>query len=246
MRQSTHVRTLAEIALVRICKLEDLDALSGLIAAVKSGQPLPAQTSIVQKKTADLTSPPPPRTVIPPATPTPTPAAPVLSPQPAAPSPPPSSEPLDLATAQKAWQQTLADLADLTAEMAAAAETIAISAPNRLVARFRPQYTLQKETCERPERRSRLVQTLGRILGRTVSLDFELLPDDGQSRGGSSAPSRPPETQATRRQRQREIEKYPFVNQAIELFDAEVVQVVEGVRNEGEEIRPEERVEESG
>ncbi|MCG8583407.1 MAG: hypothetical protein MI757_01685, partial [Pirellulales bacterium] len=37
MRQSTHVRTLVEIALVRICRLEDLESLSTLIADLKNG-----------------------------------------------------------------------------------------------------------------------------------------------------------------------------------------------------------------
>jgi len=37
MRQTTQVRTLVEIALVRICKLEDLDALPGLIAQLRGG-----------------------------------------------------------------------------------------------------------------------------------------------------------------------------------------------------------------
>ena len=39
MRQSTQVRTLVEVALVRICKLEDLDALPGLIAQLRDGSP---------------------------------------------------------------------------------------------------------------------------------------------------------------------------------------------------------------
>ena len=42
MRQSTQVRTLVEVALVRICKLEDLDALPGLIAQLRDGSPLAA------------------------------------------------------------------------------------------------------------------------------------------------------------------------------------------------------------
>ena len=41
LRQSTHVRTLVEVALVRLCKLEDLDALPGLVAQLRDGTPLP-------------------------------------------------------------------------------------------------------------------------------------------------------------------------------------------------------------
>ncbi len=39
MRQSTQVRTLVEVALVRICKLEELDALPGLIAQLRDRAP---------------------------------------------------------------------------------------------------------------------------------------------------------------------------------------------------------------
>ncbi len=35
LRQSTHVRTLVEVALVRLCKLDDLDALPGLVAELR-------------------------------------------------------------------------------------------------------------------------------------------------------------------------------------------------------------------
>ncbi len=45
MRQSTQVRTLVEIALVRICKLEHLDALPGLIAQLRDRAP-PARGTV--------------------------------------------------------------------------------------------------------------------------------------------------------------------------------------------------------
>jgi DNA polymerase-3 subunit gamma/tau len=56
MRQSTQVRTLVEMALVRICKLENLEELSKLIAQVRDGGPvtLPAATA------APLAAAPPP------------------------------------------------------------------------------------------------------------------------------------------------------------------------------------------
>ena len=40
MKYSTQARVLAELALVRICNLEDLEELSGLIAQLRTGQPL--------------------------------------------------------------------------------------------------------------------------------------------------------------------------------------------------------------
>src|SRR5207248_5973680 len=37
LRQSTHVRTLVELALVRLCKLDDLDALPSLVQELMQG-----------------------------------------------------------------------------------------------------------------------------------------------------------------------------------------------------------------
>lgn len=37
MRHSTHTRTLLEIALVRICQLESLDELAGIVAQLRAG-----------------------------------------------------------------------------------------------------------------------------------------------------------------------------------------------------------------
>ncbi|MGD9126147.1 MAG: DNA polymerase III subunit gamma/tau [Planctomycetia bacterium] len=49
LRQSTQARVLAELALVRICSLENLDELATLIASVRSGVPLPAAPTGVKK-----------------------------------------------------------------------------------------------------------------------------------------------------------------------------------------------------
>lgn len=42
LKQTTHGRTVVEIALVRICSLDDLDDLATLVATIGSGEPLPA------------------------------------------------------------------------------------------------------------------------------------------------------------------------------------------------------------
>jgi DNA polymerase III subunit gamma/tau len=47
LRVSTQVRTLAEMALVRICHLQDLDEISALIEQLKGGEALPARTASV-------------------------------------------------------------------------------------------------------------------------------------------------------------------------------------------------------
>ncbi len=253
MKHSTHVRTLAEIAFVQICRLEDLDGLAGLIAALKSGGKLPAASASpsAAPRTAAPSRPPnvatpPPRSPVGAASGSPAPAVSNdLAAEPAAretiarPSqaeqiridpgtaPAVATSPLQQAQVDAAWQRVLAELGELTAKYARDARAVAISGPNRLVVRFASQYTLQKERCERADCRQELSQALARELGRSIVLDFELLPPTG---GQDAAPR--PVTGATRQQRLKSITKYPMVNQAIELFEAEVLQVVESEREE--------------
>ena len=58
MRQSTHVRTLLEIALVRICSLERLDDLSELVSQLRQGSLPPASA---EQSASSVPGPPSPR-----------------------------------------------------------------------------------------------------------------------------------------------------------------------------------------
>jgi DNA polymerase-3 subunit gamma/tau len=55
MRHSTHTRTLLEIALVRICQLESLDELAGIVSQLRSGvAPASARPTAVRPTTSSL------------------------------------------------------------------------------------------------------------------------------------------------------------------------------------------------
>jgi DNA polymerase-3 subunit gamma/tau len=240
MRQSTHVRTLVEMSLVRICKLEDLDQLPALIAQLQSGGPLPstprangppvppptpAAQASAEKKTSEVA-----------ASYVPVPPAPVAA-IPAADStvqPPPATL-LDADSALAAWKETVGEIQDMTGECAAKFDSVAISAPNRLVVRFRKAYTTAKEFCERPEKRSRLEQVLSRITGQNVRIDFAVLPEDSQAIASQQVTPRPA---VNRRQRQAELARHPLVRQAVELFDAEIVTVIDPPPTEDEAAAP--------
>ena len=217
MRQSTHSRTLAELALVRICKLENLDQLPALVAQLRNGGPLPKSAA------------PAPRTkeAQPPETATPaaqkkTPDVSNGSPEPTV---PPSGETvLEPAAALDFWKQTLAELRDMTGDCASKFEGLAISGPNRLVIHFRKAYTTAKEFCERPEKRSRLEQTLSRIANRNLRIDFAVLPDEPASGERASKEASPA---VSRRERQLQLQRHPLVRQVIEAFDAEILNVIE-------------------
>jgi hypothetical protein len=120
----------------------------------------------------------------------------------------------------------------MTGDCASKFHGIAISGPNRLVVQFRKDYTTAKEFCERPEKRSRLEQTLSRLAGREMRLDFVFLPDDAQSAVRQQVAARPT---VNRRQRQAEMQRHPLVRQAVEMFDAEIVTIVDPPSAEAED-----------
>jgi hypothetical protein len=129
------------------------------------------------------------------------------------------------------WKQALAGIEDMTSDFAAKAESIAISGPNRIVVRHRKAYN--KEQCERPERKARLELALSDAAGAKIRIDFELLPE---LPAGNGTPSTPPPSAAQSRQRRfKNAERNLLVRQAIEMFDGEIVNVVEPIRTEDAE-----------
>lgn len=236
MRFSPHVRTLLEISLVRICNLGCLDELSDLVAQLRQGgapasggqviaargsrgaERVPPQSSLPEKKTelslpaaADRTASPPSLSALSEVSDS------RLS---SGHSNPPTSRDLSPESIDILWKEALATLGDMTADFARYAERVVSNGPDRLVASFRAAYILHKESCERPERRSKLEQALSQVAGRPMRLDFEL------QDAGSAEEAKPQPVQSTR-QRWREKEKHPLVRRAIEMFDAEVVRIDE-------------------
>jgi len=237
IRQSTHVRTLVEMALIRICKLEDLDALPALVSQLRDGVPLslqPRTASIsptsgpagpsAEKKTPDLRPEPDAQVLC---------ETPIsnLSTTTVQHSESNHEVLLDRESALTAWRQTLAELQDMTGDYASKFDSVAISAPNRLVVSFRKAYTTAKEFCERPDKRTRLEQTLSRLAGRDIRIDFAVLADESQVTVPQPLTTRPP---VNRRQRQAEMQRHPLVRQAVELFDAEIVTIVDPIVAEAE------------
>jgi DNA polymerase III subunit gamma/tau len=120
--------------------------------------------------------------------------------------------------------QTLAEIGDMTADFGRRAEATAISGPNRLVVSFRKAYNQAQQYCERPERRQKLEETFSRLVGRRFRIDFATLPDDPQT---TSAEPTVPKQPVNRRQRQQELMRHPLVRRAAELFDTEIVAVLD-------------------
>jgi DNA polymerase-3 subunit gamma/tau len=269
MRVSTYGRTLAELSLVRICRLEDLEALGGLIAQLRegiaptltapatrpaiaapvasapaaippSGEPSLASSLSAGLKKNEIEQPPrvvsavaatisPAVSAKPPACNVPTSTGAELNAAPndeSSPGDHDESEAVGALTqeqAQRAWRQTLQQLAgDMTADHAGFAKSVAILAPNRLAVRFPKAYTSSKSYCERPEPLAKLEQALAAIVGRNLKLDFELVADEPVA-------ARPvvQAQQAPRASLEKLYEKSqePFVQRAIELFKARPVRL---------------------
>jgi len=240
MRLSTHSRTLAEMALVRICNVEDLQQLPALIAQLKQGgltslPPSPARASTgraaaTARKAAPASSSNPSQAASTASMPAGSaPPMPASAPAPDAPAADRPVEPLTAETASKLWDRVLSNLGDMTADQASRYDRAAISAPNRLVIFFSAKYTACKSYCERPEKRDQLEKALSSAAGTRVHLEFRLLQDE-TSGPAEQRPSTSP------RQRAQEMTSRPMVRQAMELFDAQVVRVEEPRKPPSDEL----------
>jgi len=213
LRYSIHVRLLAELALVRICKLEDLQELPAVIAQLQS-RSAAAGPGAAGPRTE------PPRAVAAEAKGNPEVAAgPLSSQEQAAPS---GSGVLDLTpeNAAEVWSRVVAGLSGLAAEHAKHFDRVAIPAPDRLVVRFKPGYTLAKSVCERPEQLARFEQALAKLTGRSVRVEFTLREDEPLD----SRPARGAQT-VSPHQRIMQVAKHPMIRRAEELFGAQPVRV---------------------
>jgi DNA polymerase-3 subunit gamma/tau len=218
MRQSTHGRVLLEMAVVRACRLENLDELSSLIAQVRDGAPAgPAPTRPAPRTAA---APPPPA------------AAPekksavnsighASSGESDPPAPPVATSSAFVLTAENVesvWRRALDELTGLTADYAKFAAGVATSGPNRLVVTFPENYNFQKQQCERPENKQKIEQAVSAIVGTAVALAFEASAparQEAQPENVRRAPSR--------QQRLAELRSHPWIGEAIQMFDAEIL-----------------------
>ncbi|MCE5268794.1 MAG: DNA polymerase III subunit gamma/tau [Planctomycetaceae bacterium] len=217
MRYSTQGRILAELALVRISHLEDLDELAGLIAQLQSDAGV-ATTAGVQ-----------PMAAIPPG------SAAKKKYEPPVASQAPSSDPqvvsqpvakisLSEQTAVDVWRAALDRIPGMVVDQARQFDSVTLAAPNRLVIRFKPGYAVFKSACERPEQVVRFERALAEVVGEPIRVSFALS-ENGPAKPETARTIVPPH------QRLAEASKHPLVRQASELFGAQPVRVDEPRRD---------------
>lgn len=247
LRYSIHGRTLAELALVRISKLDDLDQLPQWISLLREGagaSPAPRGERPVPVRAAaphtPIIEPPVKKKPEPVATEIQTDSDPGTAPparlhespaiqhsaaenlDPGHVSTEDSPPPVLLLTPKNValiWQQVLQNIGDMTADMAAKSDVVAISAPNRLVVSFQAKYTFCKSYCEQPDRVAKLEKTLAGVTGQPVRIEFQLLKDDPLQEASNRervAAQTVPEPAVDHSQ-------HPLVRRAAELFRARPV-----------------------
>jgi DNA polymerase-3 subunit gamma/tau len=220
LRGSAHGRTLVEMALVRLGRLDQLVSLAQLSQWMAQHKTAPNTNPTRQR--GDAANGPvrvaPPEGVKKNA----------LSPAPDAPTAP---VPLSAETLPQVWGQTLADLASsglvgrlLVPELEKGGVP-AISGPNSLVLRFPAAYNQAQVSCQEADKLRRVEEILRRITGRPWNLRVESVatPADLQA----VVPSEPAVPVARRSPRE-EAEKVALVKRALEVFGATVQRMEEG------------------
>jgi DNA polymerase III subunit gamma/tau len=231
LKYLSHPRIVAELALVRICRLDELDSLPQLIAELRKsggGEPAPGAAAVAASKKkydAPLTATDDASETVHVASnghvlPTVgqnghglTDASSVVETKPAEPTEENIGQPAAALNALSVWRQVAEKLGGLAAEKAIQASSAAIRAPDQLVVTFPKKYNFCKQFCERPEMIGQIAEHVRQIVGRSLQLSFateqELAPSETE-----------PTRRATVRQRIYEVSQRPFARRAMELFDA--------------------------
>jgi DNA polymerase-3 subunit gamma/tau len=226
MRYSTQGRILAELALVRICHLEDLEEISQVIAQIRGGLPINVISAPANSNSPALPTPAIYTTTTSSsepevnlgedrvkkndesvATPPISPSAPVSS----------TAVPKVVLTPENAmelWSRAINQVSGMVADQARRFHTVAISAPNTLAISFKTEYAGPKLMCERHS--ARFEQAMASVTGQLVRIQFRVEESAGAAVSAAAAPTRA----ISQHQLMMEIAKHPMVQQAAELFGA--------------------------
>jgi len=226
MRYSTQGRILAELALVRICQLEELDELGPLLAELKGAATAAGPRATRPAAPAPAASrpparPPAPRTPPGPQKKSPAVAEPAASGDGGARAAEEPKLPLSAENAAEVWALALEAMSGMVVEQAKQFDRVALASPDRLVVTFKPRYALAKSSCERPEHLGRFEEAVAEVTGQRVRVEFTL---DETSEEGDAAPSAPAR-RAPPQERLREVVDHPMVRRAAELFGAQPTRV---------------------
>jgi len=220
LRYSTQGRILVELALVRICCLEELDAVGELIAELRSGVAAADPPGV----SGGVGARPPARR----------PAGSPVARNPAAGSPPPSSagaapttpapETLEFTSenAVEVWNRVVSRLSGMVVDQAKEFEQVTLAEPDHLVVHFKPvYYDLARSRLERPEVLARIRRALAEVTGAQVRVSFAV----SEKESAEAVPAPAPPIRSSPQQRLLEVAKHPLVQRAGTLFGAQPTKV---------------------
>jgi DNA polymerase-3 subunit gamma/tau len=241
MKYSTQARILAELALVRISNLEDLEELSGLISQLQSGQPPASSVPAARAAAAPTVRGAQPEYARPQAAPAPVadakkkfePAAVAVLDRPSASVATDSDdddEPmaeagfvLEQANAVETWRRAVEKVPGMVGDQARKFSRLEISGINRLTVHFSPENSMCKSACQRPEQVARFERALQDVTGQAVRIEFKL-----QDSGAAAVAVQAARPVVSPHQRLVEAAGHPLVKRAGELFGAQPTAVDEG------------------
>ncbi|MBI3406787.1 MAG: DNA polymerase III subunit gamma/tau [Planctomycetes bacterium] len=226
MRYTNHGRVLVELAVVRLCRLDGLVALSQLAefigkdnAALASprgvsgsvAQPVARPSSVEKKKLVD--------------------------------EPVPTSQPIRILFRQEnlstIWQQVIEKVGLIFASELGKASSIAISGPNTLVMTFPQSYNQQGPGYLDPNRVARIEETLAAISGQTCNVRMEFAGAGPEADGAATAVASEAAGPRSRKKRAEIVTQVPLVGKAMDLLGAQIVHMDDDFGNPPETERPE-------
>jgi DNA polymerase-3 subunit gamma/tau len=226
MSRSSHGRVLAEMALVRLARLDNLVPLVQVAEWLNQGKADGAsnRTPPARPVTAATGGPHPAE---------PPEAAKKKAPVPAeAPVPvvkradPAHVTPLGPDSLPQLWPEVLAQIGPMLAAAVEKAGAPAISGPNTLVLSFPSGYNHQRESCQEPARVARIEEALRKLTGQSWGLRIESVEDAGCADPPATDNT---ENSLTRNRRPRaEVEQEPLIQRAADVLEARFVQMDDG------------------
>jgi DNA polymerase-3 subunit gamma/tau len=225
-RGSSHGRTLLEMALVRLGRLDDLVSLAQLAQWLGSTRPSPEPKGTGTDRSLapparppaggslrDLATAPPPEGVK---------KRPQATSLEAGPAPAPAK--LAPETLPQIWREVMTLVGPILAGNLGKAEVPAISGPNTLVVRFPISYNAAQEHCEQPSNVAKVEEALRKVIGRSCHLRIETVAGEGTAKAVEDSDN----SQSRYRRQRSEAIKVPLVKRAVEILGAQLVDVEEG------------------
>ncbi len=239
LRYSNQDRILAELAVVRICLLDDLDDLAVLIEGLRSGVPGGSASRPSSPARPNPAAGPPRSRSIPtgpqqggstsqaslPAAdqaPDALPSAPVAVKEPEAVTTARAAR-IELSdnNATEIWSQVVARIDGMAADQARRFDRVSAAARDRLSVHFRAGDSFAKSICEQPSNFAEFEKALASVCGGPVRLDFVL------AEATPAEEKKKPVAVFSPHLRLMEVAKHPMIRRAGELFGATPTEVIE-------------------